>query len=409
MKGSSASKRNLVKPKVGIFLNTELSAGGGHHEEINLFRDLVDELQDKYDLKVVTFNSQRKHEFFGIQVIRLKKYNISNFIYLMLKSSLLGLFLMRFLNSISGFEKQLKSHNLNYIFFPSPSWRAALLRDLNFAFTLWDTSHRQSPEFTEVRSDFSISIRDFLYKIILPWASTILVDSKESLKNIIHYYGAEKSKCIILPFSPSKLIAANDSKTCSAELPTNNKYILYPAQFWQHKNHHNLLRGFEIALQSLQDVELIFTGSDKGQMRDVKSIAKQCGILNNVKFLGFVDNLTLLNLYQHSLMVIFPSFFGVTNLIPLEAWQFKTPLVCSDIFKSQVGEAAILFDPHSPKSISEAIIQAAQDDKRSILIKKGTEALSAYKKQRFNSIKKISLMINECFKKLDVYNTYDEK
>ena len=53
--------------------------------------------------------------------------------------------------------------------------------------------------------------------------------------------------------------------------------------------------------------------------------------------------------------MVMPSYFGPTNMPPLEAFAMKTPVVVSDLpgIRDQVGEAALLVEPENPKALSE--------------------------------------------------------
>ena len=54
-----------------------------------------------------------------------------------------------------------------------------------------------------------------------------------------------------------------------------------------------------------------------------------------------------------------PSYFGPTNLPPLEAWAVGTPVIYPEAFKAQAGDAAILFDYDDPRSLADAIVSSA--------------------------------------------------
>jgi glycosyltransferase involved in cell wall biosynthesis len=59
-----------------------------------------------------------------------------------------------------------------------------------------------------------------------------------------------------------------------------------------------------------------------------------------------------------------PSYFGPTNLPPLEAWAVGTPVIYPEAFKAQAGDAAILFDYDDPRSLADAIVGLRTDGTR---------------------------------------------
>ena len=80
-----------------------------------------------------------------------------------------------------------------------------------------------------------------------------------------------------------------------------------------------------------------------------------------------------------------PSYFGPTNLPPLEAWFFEKPLIYSTHFSNQVGDAAILVNPDEEFSIANAMKSILDKNISEKFIKKGLSRL-----EKIKSLKKIA-------------------
>ena len=67
---------------------------------------------------------------------------------------------------------------------------------------------------------------------------------------------------------------------------------------------------------------------------------------NKVRFAGFVDDEELPFLYSQSIALVMPTYFGPTNIPPLEAFKINVPVLYSDLpgLRDQVGKAAMLID-----------------------------------------------------------------
>ena len=66
-------------------------------------------------------------------------------------------------------------------------------------------------------------------------------------------------------------------------------YLFYPAQFWAHKNHVNLLLALKLLQSRLErPLSVVFVGADHGNLQHVKATADQLGLTDRVHFLGFV-------------------------------------------------------------------------------------------------------------------------
>ena len=86
--------------------------------------------------------------------------------------------------------------------------------------------------------------------------------------------------------------------------------------------------------------------------------------LENIFFLGFVSEVELSYLYRAARGMIMPTYFGPTNIPPLEANQYGCPVAVSNIYAmpEQLGKGAIYFDQKSEDSIADAIEKLWTDD-----------------------------------------------
>jgi glycosyltransferase involved in cell wall biosynthesis len=59
-----------------------------------------------------------------------------------------------------------------------------------------------------------------------------------------------------------------------------------------------------------------------------------------------------------------PTFFGPTNIPPLEALSFGCPVAVSRIYAmpEQLGDAALYFDPNSVQEMSQVLVRLWNDD-----------------------------------------------
>ena len=74
-------------------------------------------------------------------------------------------------------------------------------------------------------------------------------------------------------------------------------------------------------------------------------------------FLGFISDMEIINLYNGALGLVMPSYFGPTNIPPIEAIMLNCPVVVSDVYASriQLENAALYFNPNDYIDISNKI------------------------------------------------------
>jgi len=225
--------------------------------------------------------------------------------------------------------------------------------------------HRDYFEFPEVRNNQEFEIREKLLNTNLKKAVAVIVDSELGKQNIITRYGIDSMRVKVIPFIPPQNIAMEqESVDIKKKYNLETNYVFYPAQFWAHKNHVYILDALKI-LKDEHRVMLsaLFTGSDKGNMQYIEKYADKLGIAKQIKFIGFVANKELRSLYQQALALVMPTYFGPTNLPPLEAFQLECPVCYSDLpgLREQVEDAAFLLDLNNPQSLVNQLITIMED------------------------------------------------
>jgi glycosyltransferase involved in cell wall biosynthesis len=184
-------------------------------------------------------------------------------------------------------------------------------------------------------------------------------------------------KTIHLQISQHSLRNAPQDETILDRLKlVPGRYLIYPANFWRHKNHEMLLAAFGLAHHNglPEDVRLVCTGAP-GERRDwLMRAARGLGLEDRILFPGYLANPELLALMSNSAGIIFPSLYEGFGLPVVEAMATGVPVACSNVtsLPEVAGDAAILFDPRLPENIAAAIATLIQDTElRSRLVTAG--------------------------------------
>lgn len=233
----------------------------------------------------------------------------------------------------------------------------SIIFDVPYITTVWDVEHWNKPYFPEFQlgSD-SWVIHEDTYRDANVRAAMIIVGTETGANQINSIYGIPKERIMVNPFP----IDPSSTK----EFERDMDLILYPAQFWPHKNHMVLLKAISRLPENFKSrVKLVLTGSDQGNLIHVQQKVVQYGLSENVEFLGFVTNEKLEELYATARITIFPSYFGPDNLPPLESLSFGTLTAVAEIpgAKDYLGDSVIYFSPNDYETLSGIIRQALQD------------------------------------------------
>lgn len=252
-----------------------------------------------------------------------------------------------------------------------------------------DLMHRYETRFAEVGGNkLRYLAREKRFRSISRHASCILVDSSTGKSQFYESYGAPVEKILVLPYPAVSLPNLKDTFQVSenlTNLPCANAFF-YPAQFWPHKNHINLLLAQKNLLHRGLEVHFIFSGYKSRYYSALSRLVNQLELNHFVHFVGYRSPAELNYLYRSCKALIFPSFLGPTNIPPLEAISVDCPVAVADVYgvKSILGEAAVYFDPNSVASIMEAVCEMNSSNRRGQLVAAGKRIKHKFSPENFN-------------------------
>lgn len=261
--------------------------------------------------------------------------------------------------------------------------------DLPYMTIVFDLQHRLQPWFPEVSQFGEWQTRELAIARHLRRAAAIITGTQAGKEEIASFYQIPQNRIHPLAHpTPSYAlrIGEGDGSNALSRFGLQPGFLFYPAQFWAHKNHVNLLLALKILNQKGLKIPLILAGSDFGNLDFVKSQVKEMGLSEQVKFVGFVDQKDLVGLYKNALALTYLSFFGPENLPPLEAFALGCPVIAANVNGSeeQLGEAAILVNPADPQKISLAIEKLRENNVfRDQLIARGRKRAGSWTSKEF--------------------------
>ena len=201
-------------------------------------------------------------------------------------------------------------------------------------------------------------------------AARILTVSEFSRASILKAYGdVEEDKVIVVPnaaapefrpISPESAAAA-----VRARFSVNGPFVLGVGDLLPRKNQIGLIRAFARLLRAHPQFthNLVFAGKETWFAHHVREAARESGIADRIRFLGFVSDTELLHLYNACDVFVFPSFYEGFGMPALEAMACGRAVVCSSTsaLPEVVDGAALLFDPYSVDEMVRAIADLLLD------------------------------------------------
>jgi glycosyltransferase involved in cell wall biosynthesis len=226
--------------------------------------------------------------------------------------------------------------------------------------TVYDLQHEVMPEF------FSVAERTYrrvFYAGAIAEADVIMTISEFSKQTIVERHDVDPDTVIVSRQGIDRGLFSPDPEESDAErvrmLGVPDRYVIYPANLWPHKNHGRLLEA--MALLDDKELGLALTGAQDGRWPPLAATAQALGIGDRVHHLGYVDRGVLPALYRRAAGVVFPSLFEGLGIPPLEALSCGCPAAVAHVaaLPEVLGPHAIWFDPTDASAIAEGIASLA--------------------------------------------------
>lgn len=384
--------------KIGVILENPIEVGGGFNQALNAIRQIQELTQGKHDLIIFTtlLENLAYLEKFHIQTVylnagrmeRLDKYEIfyKNLIHKICKHFIK----FNLQKTMTRFERFMKSYGVDLLYFTTHSSRPTCLLELNYITTVLDLCHRDFPEFPEVSKFGAFQERENHFRNTLPRAIAVIVASDTLAIDLARKYGVNESRMVSMPFNQSPFLELEDrdkdyfEKVCiKYELEAG--YYLYPAQLWPHKNHIRVLEALKIINDrplTQKKINFVFSGGDGGAGSYLKKMVMYMNLSDQIKFLGFIPPEDMLGLYMGCSAVVMPTYFGPTNIPPLEAWGLGKPLIYSRHLGAGINNAALLVNPDSSIELAEAMLRIDDQNLVDRLIQSGFTQIQNLRRDR---------------------------
>jgi glycosyltransferase involved in cell wall biosynthesis len=370
--------------RVGLLApRSRLEDGGGHTFEEDLFLSFLKLHKDTRHQLIVFADDERWRT-------RLSEYDIevviSRYVRLRRTAGAFRKLINSFFTNVLGLPNPIRTeewmdpilfkHGIAFFVNLTPS---TVTREVPYLTQIWDLQHRVQPYFPEVSVKGRWSRWEAKFAALASRASFVVVPNEKSKRELQLFYGLVEDRIRVLPEpTPSFALAAGNEpkRPLPKHLGIGEGYLLYPAQFWPHKNHSTILR----ALTVLRDKyscrpSAVFVGADWGNLDYVRRLTVELGLSDQVHFLGLVSREDLIALYQNAEALVYASMFGPENLPPLEAFALRCPVIAAKISSAdQLGDAALIVDETDERAYADAFYRLHQDPAlRAELISKGLQ------------------------------------
>jgi glycosyltransferase involved in cell wall biosynthesis len=206
-------------------------------------------------------------------------------------------------------------------------------------------------------------LRDRGMRVLVPLAvrrsHRVLADSQSTREDLVELLGTPPGRIDVAPLGfgvPPRVRALSEDRTRARFRLGARRVVLSLSAKRPHKNLLALLDALE-RLPAERRPVLVLPGYPTWHEAELRARAAALGVLEDVRFEGWVTGEELEGLWALADAFVFPSLYEGFGLPVLEAMHRGVPVACANAssLPEVAGDAALLFDPRDVAGISASL------------------------------------------------------
>ena len=262
--------------------------------------------------------------------------------------------------SPASFRRLLRSDRIDLVF-----WGSVIGRErLGVKQMCWipDFQHVHRPDLFSAKERDQ---RDHTFGWMMEHADCVIVGNQVSYEDALRLYPSRRARIERLShtmhLSRDWQRGAPDAVRQKYGLP--EKFLIFPGQFWKHKNHLTLFRAIRSLRQrGLTDLVLVSTGYQHDYRfpeyaAELHDFLAANDMTSSVRTLGLIPREDQVQLMRAAAALVHPSLFEGWSTVVDEARALGKVIFASDIsmHREQAGADIHFFDPGSPAELAELL------------------------------------------------------
>ena len=225
-----------------------------------------------------------------------------------------------------------------------------------------DFQHKRLPHFF---SEEELRRRDEGFQELVNDADHVVVSSEDARSDLLRWFPTKPERVSAFPFvsvSDDQWYKEEPSRI-AAKFQLPEKFLIFPSQFWIHKNHRVLFEAIRMLRdKGLNDICLVSTGQTNDYRNpeyfaSLQKLLDQNGLHAHVRILGLLPRDIQIQLFRRAVAVVQPSLFEGWSALVEDARTLGKPIYVSDIpvHREQRPFKAVFFHPDRPDELTELV------------------------------------------------------
>jgi len=359
----------MVSEKINILIYIPYltqESGGVRQYAVNLISQLKD-LPDEYQIYI--YQKADDPEVLAVQSSKQLK-NISTFRWKLsyrIGSTIKGV-LKKILNTYSSNTLYNFYSNLKLLWLIKrnkisivhcPYQFIPKIKGVKLITTMHDVQELHFPEFFSPAERAYRAVNYFDY---ISRADAVIVSYEHVKNDLIKYFQVPESSVYVALLNMNNLWFNKFSSEDCVDIKNYNlpeKYLLFPANTWVHKNHTKLIEAiFQLKNAGNESVNLVFTGHKSDYYKTLAQQIDLLGLNSQIYFLGVVDEVTLYSLYHACTGVVIPTLYEAGSFPLMESILMDIPVICSNVtsLPETIDNPEFVFDPNDVDEIAKKVL-----------------------------------------------------
>lgn len=328
--------------KIGIDvtpIQSDGSAGGATGVAIELIKGLIKE----NNIQIVLVCSKENYNYLKNIFNNLVKYKIINN----------NITWSRKILNLRNIKKETISTKFDLLFCPFSAINY-YDKGIPVVSTIHDIQHEYYPQFF---TQTELEHRRKFYENIVKLADSVVCVSDYTKQTFCETYNFPIDRAFTV-YNAIQNRFIEEDKTILKEFDLlDDQYIVYPANFWEHKNHKLLIMAFSMYTKNNKNAKLVLTGNVLNKQEYYNDIIQKMKLEKNIIITGYLEENQLYSILVHSKGLIYPSLFEGFGIPVVEAMQMHKIIASSNLTSlPEIGcESIFYFNPKKPDDILEGI------------------------------------------------------
>ncbi len=254
-----------------------------------------------------------------------------------------------------------RQHRIDVLF--NPFWSVPVFAKYKTVMIVHNTEFHTIPGVYGWRTYLEWLIHD---RVWIHRADRIISISNVITEDLVKYVHLPRERIRLIyhgchaRFRPITDPSALDAARAKYQLP--DKFLLYVGMIFPQKNFINLVRAFQQMRDKIPH-DIVVVGRPRWKYQEELQLIETLGLRDRIRFLEFVPNEELPEVYNLADCFVYPSLYEAFGLAGVEAMACGCPVAGANAaaIPEVLGDAALLFDPTDPTDIARCVMTLIHD------------------------------------------------